>query len=672
MNASPRKKLIKKKKIKNIHVNQPAFTSTTQIMSSHHRDSQQQKQSRFNSRTNNRSTSGLYRAPTHSQLHASQQQHHPGAGPEFDDDTTDQLSPPQNRDSEGRDLQINYAEELEKTEQSITLCLQEIDRNFAQAQRIIASSIVPVVERYGRESRKASDGARFWKSFLETSANVSLSGYEEIAINEGVAAEIAQQQEQQQVDEGVPVHYNDEYSQLEQSGAADHEDDYETRSEDNEINHGQNFNEDDVFTTAASGGSARRGKDESSELPDPPSTRLFASRPHKHPHHSGRPPTAGVFKQPAPPHARLDFGETTPKGNGAPTATAGLDRDDTVSSVASSPFNSNILPQDESLSFAGVFSATPARSHNKNNNDNNDNNNDDDDNNTDSIASPSITRHTVLDKNWRIQMTPHKKRPAASSSHPSSQHHATSTTTAATATAAATKTQTPHRIRGFREQVEFKKQSFAARFDSSPLDGLEPPKLHTDLSSPTPRKKQNTGTPAKTGAINFGPAIYATPRQRRRAPGAESGPEAEHTQFTNNGPKTPIQRFYEEAAAAGDSSFGSEDSPVHTPSNPSRVMPAAPGGDGGTPTTREGGTSASATGTTGAAGARAYNNTFQDDDTSLMGLPEGMSPPVTMQFTMPSDVLQRTPAREVAQSIVQDILRSAGADAYDLDLDQPE
>jgi hypothetical protein len=624
-------------------------------MSSHHNDSQQQKQQqRFNSRTNNRATGGLH-ALTHPQLHASQQQHQPGgSGPEFHNDTTDQLSPPHNRDPEGRNLQINYAEELEKTEQSITLCLQEIDRNFAQAQRIIASAIVPVVERYGRESRKASDGARFWKSFLETSANVSLSGYEEIAINEGAAAEIAQQQEQ--MDEGMLVHYNDEYSQLEQSEAAKHEGIDETRSDENEINNDQTFNEDDVFTTAPSAGSARRGKDDSSELPDPPSTRLFASRPHKHPHHSDRAPTAGVFKQPAPPHARLDFGDTTPTGSGVAAAATGLGREDTVSSVASSPFNSNILPQDESLSFAGVFSATPAGSHNNNNNNNN----------TDSIASPIITRHTVLDKNWRIQMTPHKKRPAASSSYSFSQHDtaSASATAATTATAAATKTQTPHRIRGFREQVEFKKQSFAARFDSSPLDGLEPPQLHMDLSSPTPHKKQNTG--AAAAAINFGPAIYATPRQRRRPPGAGSSVEAEHTHFTNNGPKTPIQRFYEEAAAAGDSSFGSEESPVHTPSNPSRVTPATPGGGGGTAAGHDAGTPA------GGTAARGYNNTFQDDDTSLMGLPEGMSPPVTMQFTMPADVLQRTPAREAAQSIVQDILRSAGADAFDLDLDQPE
>ncbi|KAF5101858.1 hypothetical protein D0Z00_000720 [Geotrichum galactomycetum] len=625
-------------------------------MSSHHRDSQQQKQPRVNSQTNSRATGGLYRASTHSQLHASQQQHQPGSnGLEFEDDTTDQLSPPHNRDFEGRNLQINYAEELENTEQSITLCLQEIDRNFAHAQRIIASAIVPVVEQYGRESRKASDGARFWKSFLETSANVSLSGYEEIAINEGAAAEISQQQEQ--MDEGVPVHYNDEYSQLEQSEVAENEGNDEVGSDNNEINNVQNFNEDDVFTTAPGGSSARRGKEDSSELPDPPSTRLFASRPHKHPHHSGRAPTAGVFKQPAPPHARLDFGDMTPTA--AAAAAAGLAREDTVSSVASSPFNSNILPQDESLSFAGVLGATPARSRNNNNNNNNNdkndnnNNNDDDNNNTDSIASPIVTRHTVLDKNWRIQMTPHKKKPVASS-YSSSKHHA--------ASAAATKTQTPHRIRGFREQVEFKKQSFAARFDSSPLDGLEPPQLHTDLSSPTPRKKQNTGA-----TINFGPAIYATPRQRRRPSGTGPGVEAaDHIHFTNNGPKTPIQRFYEEAAAAGDSSFGSEGSPVHTPSNPSRTTPAAPGGGGG------GGTAVAHDAGTDRAGARGYNNTFQDDDTSLMGLPEGMSPPVTMQFTMPSDVPQRTPAREAAQSIVQDILRSAGANDYDLDLDQPE
>ncbi|CAN6640528.1 hypothetical protein TRVA0_018S00980 [Trichomonascus vanleenenianus] len=73
------------------------------------------------------------------------------------------------------------AEELERTEQSITLALQEIDRNFAKANKIVGESILPVLERYTQQSRNLWSGAAFWKQFLETAANVSLSGYEEDA-----------------------------------------------------------------------------------------------------------------------------------------------------------------------------------------------------------------------------------------------------------------------------------------------------------------------------------------------------------------------------------------------------------------------------------------------------------------------------------------------------------
>jgi hypothetical protein len=39
----------------------------------------------------------------------------------------------------------------------------------------------------------------------------------------------------------------------------------------------------------------------------------------------------------------------------------------------------------------------------------------------------------------------------------------------------------------------------------------------------------------------------------------------------------------------------------------------------------------------------------------------GMSPPVTMQFSMPASKLMRTPARTAAMSIVEEVLRTAGA-----------
>ncbi|TFB03790.1 DASH complex subunit ask1 [Trichoderma ghanense] len=70
---------------------------------------------------------------------------------------------------------LTLTEELEKLEQSITLTLQEIDHNFSKAHRIVTTGILPLVEQYGEHSRA------FWKQFFESSANVSLSGYEDQA-----------------------------------------------------------------------------------------------------------------------------------------------------------------------------------------------------------------------------------------------------------------------------------------------------------------------------------------------------------------------------------------------------------------------------------------------------------------------------------------------------------
>ncbi|OAP55317.1 hypothetical protein AYL99_10290 [Fonsecaea erecta] len=74
---------------------------------------------------------------------------------------------------------LTLTEELEKLEQSITLTLQEIDHNFSRAHRIVTSSILPIVEQYATHSKEVWEGSRFWKQFFESSANVSLSGYEE-------------------------------------------------------------------------------------------------------------------------------------------------------------------------------------------------------------------------------------------------------------------------------------------------------------------------------------------------------------------------------------------------------------------------------------------------------------------------------------------------------------
>ncbi|KAI0469438.1 DASH complex subunit Ask1-domain-containing protein [Xylaria cf. heliscus] len=81
--------------------------------------------------------------------------------------------------SSGRSLTLT--EELERLEQSITLTLQEIDHNFSKAHRIVTTSVLPLVEQYGEHSKNVWEASKFWKQFFEASANVSLSGYEELA-----------------------------------------------------------------------------------------------------------------------------------------------------------------------------------------------------------------------------------------------------------------------------------------------------------------------------------------------------------------------------------------------------------------------------------------------------------------------------------------------------------
>jgi DASH complex subunit ASK1 len=48
----------------------------------------------------------------------------------------------------------------------------------------VTSSILPLVERYGEHSKSVWEASQFWKQFFEASANVSLSGYEELAADE--------------------------------------------------------------------------------------------------------------------------------------------------------------------------------------------------------------------------------------------------------------------------------------------------------------------------------------------------------------------------------------------------------------------------------------------------------------------------------------------------------
>jgi hypothetical protein len=73
--------------------------------------------------------------------------------------------------------------ELERLEQEITLTLQDIDKSFAQSHKIINDKLIPIVKKYHASSKRVWTGVNFWKTLLETSANVELRGYEEAVEN---------------------------------------------------------------------------------------------------------------------------------------------------------------------------------------------------------------------------------------------------------------------------------------------------------------------------------------------------------------------------------------------------------------------------------------------------------------------------------------------------------
>ena len=60
----------------------------------------------------------------------------------------------------GAQRNLSLTEELERLEQSITLTMQEIDSNFAKAHRIVATSILPIVERYAKNSEAVWEGSK--------------------------------------------------------------------------------------------------------------------------------------------------------------------------------------------------------------------------------------------------------------------------------------------------------------------------------------------------------------------------------------------------------------------------------------------------------------------------------------------------------------------------------
>ncbi|CEH15725.1 dash complex subunit ask1 [Ceraceosorus bombacis] len=92
---------------------------------------------------------------------------------------------------------LPIGEQLMHVDQAITLTLQEIDANFAQAHQIVTGRILPAVKRYGVASARTWQGARFWKHFFEVSAARLLDE------DEGGLGEVQEDEEDEPADLGT-------------------------------------------------------------------------------------------------------------------------------------------------------------------------------------------------------------------------------------------------------------------------------------------------------------------------------------------------------------------------------------------------------------------------------------------------------------------------------------
>lgn len=294
---------------------------------------------------------------------------------------------------------LTLTEELERLEQQITLTLQEIDSNFSKAHRIVTSSILPIVEQYGKHSNDVWESSKFWKQFFEASANVSLSGYEEGALEDQDATN----------------------TELDETATALETPETERRTH---AGHQSEEEEDDSYTVESP--TQVTGVHSTPRLPA--STGKSRSTQHKS---SFSKQAGSSYRSPSPrkytgrnPLANSQSSQE-PSTPNAPAA-------NTQDLFSSSPF------QAESALRPTAQSSNPDR----------------------------VLHRNVLDKNYRIQATPHSQRKQNLYSHHSKP---SATTTPGTAT----RTQ---------------KQPWDDSPGSSPE--ISAPQLRSDLFSPAPAKKE--------------------------------------------------------------------------------------------------------------------------------------------------------------------------------------
>lgn len=409
------------------------------------------------------------------------------------------------RPSASRNLTLT--EELERLEQQITLTLQEIDSNFSKAHRIVTGSILPIVDQYAKHSADVWDGSKFWKQFFEASANVSLSGYEEGALDE----DATQHTEAEETVTGLET--PESARQRVSAGQAEAE-------------------EDESFTV-----------DSPTQVTGVQSTPKLKGSVNRS-HSGGSRPTsakAASFRSPSP---RKYTGK-----NPLALSQQEADEPSTPTANISSPFQ-----PESALQQPSTAQRASSRKHN-----------------------PDLLLHrNVLDKNYRVQATPHTQRRER-------QQQSKAPTTSTTPGTATNTTRKP--------------------WDDSPGSSPEisAPQLRSDLFSP----------------------------QRKAQPQLQ-------------GPRTPGLSVL---TPAGKPQYSAADAAAPTTSTGRRLFSPE---DNARYTSRT---------------SNAFS-TAQDSDSDEDG-GFAMSPPKTMQFHVPQSRLLQTPAREASRKIVEDLLKSAGADATD-------
>ncbi|KAI0021264.1 Spc98 family-domain-containing protein [Xylariomycetidae sp. FL0641] len=471
------------------------------------------------------------------------------------------MAPPRN---------LTLTEELEKLEQSITLTLQG---------RCVVRAFSPTCSHLDMSRTNSWTSPQFWKQFFEASANVSLSGYEEQAGDSDTT-----KAEETALDESTSEYANTTGADDTTQGAGETSEHYHNR-------HQQDDDDPSLLEDISMTGSTPRPR--------------AASKGGSHP----RPAFAGFGS----PYEALRREIKGPKGvvfkDDLPTTTTTTtaqfsddeEEDETMEMMSARLPDMSMTPRAR-IPDDATFQRNLQLSAKKGGKSNHD-----------------LLLHRVLNKNYRLQATPHKG-------------GATTTTGQFGGAGTGSRGRSPGKRRLLHDEEDsddedvlagkgkgavVKKEEEAAAEDrtrralwaDSPQSSPEmaPPQLRSDLyrMSPVRRRKSGGGGGPRTPGVSVQTPAAATGKKRDIFASVRAEKEKEKEKGKENKGKEKMRWDSDEDELGG-------------------------GGD--------------------------------DDTTAFFG---GMSPPKTIQFALPPSKLMQTPAREASRRIVDDILIGAGANPED-------